>query len=205
MLQVNLYIYIYISTGWPKKNVRFWPKICSRCRFWLFRMCFGIRISCLIHLTSLTIPIQNQKCIKNAKNASEDNNFPLAIWSAAETLSSQTSLLLWNLWMGRRKMVKLGLFLPTVCPWCLDSSAGKHRFGLGCRWMHLQRRQSLGCTLNGKGKIAVLRRVFCVFLGIWFWMGIVKVVRWIRLKILIPKHMRKSQTQHLELILAKKR
>ena len=28
---------------------------------------------------ALTILIQNQKCLKNAKNESEDNNFPLAI------------------------------------------------------------------------------------------------------------------------------
>ena len=38
-----------------------------------------------------------------------------------------------------------------------------------------------------------------------FWMGIVKVVRWIGLKILIPKLMRKSQIRHLEQILGQKR
>ena len=35
-------------------------------------MCFGIRISSPIYLTTLTIPIQNQKCLKNA---SEDNTY----------------------------------------------------------------------------------------------------------------------------------
>ena len=34
------------------------------------------------------MPIQNKKALKTQKNASEDNNFPLAIWSAAEILSS---------------------------------------------------------------------------------------------------------------------
>ena len=40
-------------------------------------MCYGIRISSTIHLNTLTIPIQNKKCLKTAKTASEDNNFPL--------------------------------------------------------------------------------------------------------------------------------
>ena len=53
--------------GVTQKKWRFWAKICSRCWIWLFRMCFGIRISSPIHLTTLTIPIQNQKYLKNAK------------------------------------------------------------------------------------------------------------------------------------------
>ena len=39
-------------------------------------MCYGFRISSLIHLATLTISIQNQKCLKNAKNACEDTHVP---------------------------------------------------------------------------------------------------------------------------------
>ena len=42
-------------------------------------MCFGIRISSPIHLTTLTIPMQNKRWLKNAKNASEDNTYS-CIW-----------------------------------------------------------------------------------------------------------------------------
>ena len=63
----------------------------------LFYFCTSLRFRVQTHLkvvfytfryNHLSIPIQNQKCLKNTKNASEDNNFPLAIWSAAEILSS---------------------------------------------------------------------------------------------------------------------
>ena len=39
-------------------------------------MCFGIRISSPIHPTTLTIPIQNQKCLKNAKKCIRGQQFP---------------------------------------------------------------------------------------------------------------------------------
>ena len=58
----------------PQKNVcqRFEAQICSRSPILLSRMCFGFRISSLIHQATLTISIQNLKCLKNAKNAYED-------------------------------------------------------------------------------------------------------------------------------------
>ena len=61
------------STGWPK------AQICSISPILLSRMCFGFRISSLIHLATLTIPIQNQKWPKNAKNASGDPPFPFEV------------------------------------------------------------------------------------------------------------------------------
>ena len=42
-------------------------QVCSRIPILLSRMCFGFRILSLIHLATLTIPIQNQKCLENAK------------------------------------------------------------------------------------------------------------------------------------------
>ena len=38
-------------------------------------MCFGIRISSPIHPTTLTIPIQNKKCLKNAKKCIRGQQF----------------------------------------------------------------------------------------------------------------------------------
>ena len=40
-----------------------------------FSACFGIRISSLIHLTTLTIPIQNQKCLKTQKTHARTHMF----------------------------------------------------------------------------------------------------------------------------------
>ena len=51
-------------------------KICSKSPILLSRMCFGFRISSLIHLATLTIPIQDQKC---PKNASGDTPFPFEV------------------------------------------------------------------------------------------------------------------------------
>ena len=95
--------------------------------------------------------------------------------------------------------------LSTVPPWCLNSSAVEHRFGLGCRCMHVQRRLSLSCTSNGKGTIVVLACVFCIFRALLILNGYCYSAQLNGLEILIPNHMRESNIGHLEQILVQKR
>ena len=154
-------------------------------------MWFGNRISSPIHLTTVTIPIQNQKCLKNA------SNFPLAIWSAAETLSS--------LQMHSPAAQNNSVFAGTAIQAPRTNSIKKspsftifllpiHKF----RGAGLSEEQCLCVNCPVVNKIhkyeicVVLGCVFCVFKDFLFWIGIVKVVRWIGLEILIPKHMQKS-------------
>ena len=165
-------------------------------------MCFGIRIWSPIHLTTLAIPIQNQKCLKNAKKRiREQHIFHICVFCSEQgNLHTETAAFFYHFQNGRKYSV------INIAPFGIDhilcpANQRAHLLSLGCQWMHLWRRQSLGFTSNGKGKIGC---VFAFLRHFWFWMGIVTVVRWIGLEILFPNHMPKSQIQHLEQILAQK-
>ena len=77
---------LHLHTGWPKKMVLSVFEIKS-----VLDVGFDFSACVLeseFRAQFITIPIQKKICLKNAKNASEDHYFPLAIWSEAETLSS---------------------------------------------------------------------------------------------------------------------
>ena len=93
------------------------PFFSSGCWIWLFRMCFGIRILSPIHLTTLTIPIQNKKCLKNAKKRIRGQHiFHICVFCSQQgnwhtSTVPQTSLLLWICELGEEKWWSLGSFL----------------------------------------------------------------------------------------------
>ena len=182
--------------GDPKKiSVFYLAKICSRCSILLSHMCFGIRILSLIHLTTLTIPIQNQKFPKTQKTHAMTTIFPLPC---------EMQLILCRLRNS-----------ACVCSWCFTYhptlfSESKNANPQWVTWSSFKDicdvkhswtlfpKGSLFRTFVMVGKMLSLH-VFFAFLGhFWFWIGIVRVVRWIRLKILILKHMRESKIEHLE-------
>ena len=77
-------------------------KICSKSPILLSRMCFGFRISSLIHLATLTLPIQNQKCLKNAKNAYEDTQWLSHIIWLCKIMCDEKRNTNWSSWIWQR-------------------------------------------------------------------------------------------------------
>ena len=77
----------------------------------------------------------------------------------------------------------------------MDSSAGQHRLGWGCRCKDDRVQPSLGLRVSAK-------YIHSAFLGhLIFLMGMIKVSRCFGLEILILKHPRKSKIRPLEQIL----
>ena len=182
-------------------SVFYLAKICSRCSILLSHMCFGIRILSLIHLTTLTIPIQNPKCLKNAKTHPRTTIFPLPfevqprICRLYKCIHRQPKLRRCALWFAGHRMWSIPKGAILMTEYFLSILNEKKAAVSVCK---------LPCSEQN----TQIWNMCCPrvrFLPFWFWMGIAKVVRWIGLQILIPKHIRKSQIQHLEQILAQKR
>ena len=82
----------------------------------------------------------------------------------------------------------------------MDSSAGQHRLGWGCRCKDDRVQPSLGLRVSAKYIHSA--HAFFAFLGhLIFLMGMIKVSRCFGLKILILNHTRKSEIRPLEPIL----
>ena len=82
----------------------------------------------------------------------------------------------------------------------MDSSAGQHRLGWGCRCKDDRVQPSLGLRVSAKYIHSA--HAFFAFLGhLIFLMGMIKVSRCFGLEILILNHTRKSEIRPLEPIL----
>ena len=182
-------------------------------------MCFWIRMLSQIHLTNLTIPIQNQKCPKNKKNACKDNHFPLAIWSAPKTLSS----LHMHTPAALNKSVLAGTDIQAPQR---NSRQQSPSFTLLLLPIYESETSRLvwGTVLVFDCDVSFIippyfQSPIKLFLGhFWFWMVYWVLLGWLDesgspihlttrfgLKILIPKHTGESKIRHLEQILAQKR
>ena len=161
-------------------------------------MCFGFRISSLIHLATLTIP-RIRSGLKTPKMQAGTHHFHLkcsedfVVFTHAHTagLVVQTK----SVFAGTAVQAPLR---NSACVWLWWITFNQTFFSES-----EVNPQGLNCTSNGNGGSPL---AFLAFLGhFWFWMGIVRVARWIRLKILNPKHMQESKIGLLEQIWASKR
>ena len=157
-------------------------------------MCFGIRISSPFHLNTLNIPIQNNKCPKNAKN------------ECADTSSSPQPLLYDNNNIRLKQLIDYAyLWVPILdvqgpswvpMSWKIGSLFGPFKDRL--QWMKKRPRSLIRGTHDS---IVMSAHAFLAFLGhLLFWMGMFKVFRWNGLEILIPEYMWKSIIGPLEQI-----
>ena len=154
-------------------------------------MWFGIRILSPFHLGTIQIPIQNQKCPKNAKNACADMTMlpsgsvfsdPFQVLSTLErccffSFSFSIIAIFHNIFQALSWTKMYVTFSSKVCP----GSAYIKIFATEMSYFMT----AWGGVMSAHG--------FLVFLGhFWFWMGICIVPRWNGLKILILRHMWKT-------------
>ena len=146
-------------------------------------MWFGIRIPRPTHLATSITPIQNHKDPKNAKNTCANIQIIPLLQIIGFCAQIQFRFITA---LGERKV--------------MDSSTGQHRLGWGCQCKDNTVQPSLGLRVSAKYLHSA--HAFSMFLRHFrYLMGIIKVPRWFRHKILNRKHPWKSKIRPLEQIL----
>ena len=159
-------------------------------------MCFGIRISSLLHLVTQIVSTHNLNCPKNPNSQlGRSWGQPEAWGRFAWPLHDQKGAL-WHARVGSYVHCEPGCPLWEVI-FMQKSRLSKTLIVQFLHWPAIIKDDT--ASLGKAGIKFMSAHAFLAFLGqLGFWMGTIWVARWNRLEILIPKHMWKSKIRLLE-------